>query len=356
VDKTLYGASYRGGAANFGSVFKVNTDGTGLTVLKSFSISNQPFAGVCVVNDTVFGTTMGTFDDVNGLGSVFSIKTNGTNYRILRSFAGGDGANPRGTPLVIGNRLYGTTRYGGSSNKGTLFSLVIATPPEFTREISQQSVEAGTDTCLHARVTGTPPLSFHWIHNDTNILGGGTPGEFLCLTNIGYSQAGSYSVVVTNAAGAVTSAPANLGVISPVDRRNVPLITCAGEPSRIFNLEWCDDIQGVSAWQPLTNFTLSVTNEFCFDLTKPLPAARFYRAWQAAPTTITPAIDLDLIPALTLNGAVGSLIRVDGINAIGPTNAWFTIDTVTLTNTSQLFFDISAPGQPRRLYRLVTSP
>ena len=40
------------------------------------------------------------------------------------------------------------------------------------------------------------------------------------------------------------------------------------------------------------------------------------------------------------------------INAIGPVDAWFNLATVTLTNTSQLFFDVTAPRQPRRLYRI----
>jgi hypothetical protein len=47
---------------------------------------------------------------------------------------------------------------------------------------------------------------------------------------------------------------------------------------------------------------------------------------------------------------------VDYINRFGPTDAWATLDTVTLTNTSQLYFDVSAPGQPPRLYRLVQVP
>jgi hypothetical protein len=63
-----------------------------------------------------------------------------------------------------------------------------------------------------------------------------------------------------------------------------------------------------------------------------------------------------MIPALTLTGNVSNSIRVDGINAIGPTDAWFTLSTVTLTNTSQLYFDVTAPGQLTRLYRLVTIP
>jgi hypothetical protein len=55
-------------------------------------------------------------------------------------------------------------------------------------------------------------------------------------------------------------------------------------------------------------------------------------------------------------GPVGSSVRADYINQFGPTDAWVALDTVTLTNTSQLYFDVSAPGQPPRLYRLVQVP
>ena len=102
--------------------------------------------------------------------------------------------------------------------------------------------------------------------------------------------------------------------------------------------------------------TLASPPEFCFDLSVPLPPQRFYRAWQAGAPTVIPALDLHMIPALTLTGGVGSKVRVDGINAIGPTDAWFTLDTVTLTNTSQLYFDVSVIGQPQRLYRLIPVP
>jgi hypothetical protein len=47
---------------------------------------------------------------------------------------------------------------------------------------------------------------------------------------------------------------------------------------------------------------------------------------------------------------------LDCINQYGPTNAWMTLDTVTLTNTSQLYFDTSAVGRPPRLYRIVPAP
>lgn len=62
------------------------------------------------------------------------------------------------------------------------------------------------------------------------------------------------------------------------------------------------------------------------------------------------------LPAVTLTGKVDDQIRVDGINQFGPTDAWFTLDTVTLTNTSQLYFDVSAAGQAPRLYRQEAIP
>jgi hypothetical protein len=49
-------------------------------------------------------------------------------------------------------------------------------------------------------------------------------------------------------------------------------------------------------------------------------------------------------------------LRLDGINQYGPTGAWFTIDTVALSSASQLYFDVSSIGQPRRLYRVVPVP
>jgi len=42
---------------------------------------------------------------------------------------------------------------------------------------------------------------------------------------------------------------------------------------------------------------------------------------------------------------VGSPVRPDCINQLGPPDAWVNLTTVTLTNTTQLYFDASAIGQ-----------
>jgi len=102
--------------------------------------------------------------------------------------------------------------------------------------------------------------------------------------------------------------------------------------------------------------SLAIPPQFYFDPSAPLPPQRFYRAWQAGSPSVIPVLDLHMIPALTLTGGVGNSVRVDGINAVGPIDAWFSLDTVTLTNTSQLYFDVSVIGQPPRLYRLIPIP
>jgi len=105
---------------------------------------------------------------------------------------------------------------------------------------------------------------------------------------------------------------------------------------------------------PLTNAILNGGPQFCCDFVPPLPGKRFYRAWQTTgpPPTLTPS----LATAIPLTGPVGSSVRVDYINEFGPTNAWVTLATVTLTNSTQLFIDTTMFRQPTRLYRSAASP
>ena len=129
-----------------------------------------------------------------------------------------------------------------------------------------------------------------------------------------------------------------------------------GQTGSLLNVDYADSLSPAPNWTTLGSVSLTSTSQYCFDLTLPLPPQRFYRAWQTGTPGVMPSLDLHLVPAITLTGTIGSSVRVDCINQFGPIDAWVTLDTVTLTNTSQLYFDISAPGQPERLYRLVPSP
>jgi uncharacterized repeat protein (TIGR03803 family) len=165
---TLYGTAAQGGSTGNGTLFSIQTDGTGFEVLYSFTAvpdpDNPPYVnedgatptGALILSgDKLYGTTQ--VGGSSGAGTVFAIKTDGTGFTKLHTFTGDDGANPFGTLILSGNNLYGTASsiYASSisiSNIGTVFSLSFP-PPQLTFRAS------GTDGVL-SWPTGVPGFSY----------------------------------------------------------------------------------------------------------------------------------------------------------------------------------------------------
>jgi hypothetical protein len=233
-------------------------------------------------------------------------------------------------------------------------TLTVLAPPIITHSPQNQTAYVGSTVNFRASAGGSLPLAYQWYFNGSAISRAGSTG--LQLTNVSAAQAGTYTLVVTNVAGAVTSAPAMLSVIPPVEQRMVPALALQGQPGSLLNLDDADALGPSPAWVTFDSVTLTNSSQWYFDLSTPLPPQRFYRAWQTGGPPIIPTLSLYMVPAITMTGPVGSSVRVDYINQVGPTDAWEALNTVTLNNTSQLYFDVSAPGQPPRLYRLVQVP
>ena len=257
--------------------------------------------------------------------------------------------------VVLSNQCWGS-QWGvvHASASATLTVLVAA--PSIISPPQSQTAETGSTVEFYVNATSHLPLSYQWFFNSTITITGSTTDSTLLLTNIQPSQAGAYEVVVTNIAGAVTSPPAMLSVILPVERRPVPGVKVTGETGSLLNVDYANSVRPAPDWTRLGSVSLTGTSQYYFDLTLPLPPQRFYRAWQTGTPGVVPSLGLHMVPAITLTSNVGDSVRLDYINQFGPIDDWVTLDTVTLTNTSQLYFDISAPGQPQRLYRLAPSP
>jgi len=217
-----------------------------------------------------------------------------------------------------------------------------------------QTAEAGATVHLTVDAAGDPPPAYQWYFDGTNALSCTTSN--LVLTNILFSQSGTYTVVVTNVYGAVTSAPVVVNVVPPVERRPAAGVKLMGEAGSLLNVDYANSLSATANWLALDTVTLASTSQYCFDVSQPLPPQRFYRAWQTGTPSLIPPLDLHLVPAITLTGSVGGSVRLDYINQFGPIDAWVTLDTVMLTNTSQLYFDTSSIGQPARLWRIVPVP
>ena len=139
------GTAYGGGANGSGTVFKINTDGTGFTNLHTFAV---------VVSGTINGHSYNTNSDgwnpgqlllssnilygttgsggTNGSGTVFKLNLDGTGFTNLHTFTllsgpatgtNHDGARPDGGLAISNNTLYGSALLGGTNGNGTVFKV-----------------------------------------------------------------------------------------------------------------------------------------------------------------------------------------------------------------------------------------
>jgi uncharacterized repeat protein (TIGR03803 family) len=143
VGSTLYGTAINGGTAGNGSIFSINTNGSGFTNFHNFAAGGtnamgfytnsegaNPFAGLVISGNTLFGTTAS--GGSTGSGTVFRVNTDGSDFTNLHNFtatsgapvyANDDGANPLAGLVLLGNTLYGTAQDGGNAGNGTVFSI-----------------------------------------------------------------------------------------------------------------------------------------------------------------------------------------------------------------------------------------
>jgi hypothetical protein len=335
-------------------------DGSAWSALGSWTNVDVAFYALAVSGSDLY--VGGNFTTVSGVPANYIAKWDGSAWSALGSGIGGS-PDYDGTTLVaalaadgVGHLFVGgyftlagtnVSPYIAQANLGSVPTILM--PPQ------TQTAELGATAEFAVDVAGGY-LTYQLFFNGTNLLSCGPEG-YLELTNIDFSQSGIYTLVVTNVFGAVTSALVMLNVIPMVERRSVPAINLMGETGSSLNVEFTSALDSPANWLPLDTVSLASTTQYYFDLTAPLPSQRFYRAWQSGTPSVVPSLSLPgMVPAITLTGNIGDQLRLDYINQFGPTDAWVTLDTVTLTNTSQLYFDLSAIGQPPRLWRIVLVP
>ncbi|HWW00027.1 MAG TPA: choice-of-anchor tandem repeat GloVer-containing protein [Candidatus Acidoferrum sp.] len=128
----LYGTAKTGGSNDLGTVFAVALDGGNYSVLhhfagKGLNDGSLPLGPLVEAGPGfLFGTTYNGGSAAD-LGTIFRINTNGTGYGVLHSFQGGAGDGSLAvaglSPASGGGLLYGTTPHGGTSDGGVFFGL-----------------------------------------------------------------------------------------------------------------------------------------------------------------------------------------------------------------------------------------
>ena len=182
-------------------------------------ITNQPAS-----RTNGAGTTASFAVTAGGLGPLsYHWVKNGTNHLT-------DGGNISGatTPTLTITNLLGADRGNYSVTITNVADGMVTSSnasltvidPLITSQPASSTNLAGTTATFTVSASGTAPLGYQWVKNGTNYLAdtnnvSGAMTATLTLTNVAQSDAASYTVIVTNPAGTLTSWPAILTVLVP---------------------------------------------------------------------------------------------------------------------------------------------
>ena len=104
------------------------------------------------------------------------------------------------------------TNVAGNATSNAV-ALTVDVPPTITTQPVAQTVNSGGNATFGVTATGTPSPTYQWQFNGANLSG--QTGSTLALTGVTPANAGNYDVVVSNAAGNVTSNSVALTVYIP---------------------------------------------------------------------------------------------------------------------------------------------
>lgn len=191
------------------SVIVSNSLGTATSTAATLTVAVPP-----VVVTSPVGATL-----IAGSNITFTVTASGTaplTYQWLKNGGTISGANSPALTIAnlsatdAANYSVTVTNAVGSATSASA-TLTVLVPPALSTQPTSATVAQGGNTSFSVSATGTAPLSFQWLKNGL-VIPNAAAGS-LSLTGVTTNDAGNYSVVVTNIAGAVTSSSATLTVV-----------------------------------------------------------------------------------------------------------------------------------------------
>jgi hypothetical protein len=125
----------------------------------------------------------------------------------------------------IFNRALSASEIAAIYAAGASGKCLTPSAPYIYAQPANQVATVGGSVTFSVAVGGTPPLSYQWSFGGSAL--DGATNASLTLTNVQFSQAGDYSVVITNVAGTASSSNATLSVNFPPASVRVVSITNA---------------------------------------------------------------------------------------------------------------------------------
>lgn len=203
-------------------------------------------------------------------------------------------------------------------------------PPTATPQAFVNTIATDAGTTLQVTTTGTGPFAYQWRFNGTNIPG--ATSSSYSLTGLKWTNAGLYSVSISNTAGSFVSAPTALNVIPKLYSEasgNTVKLTWDGE----FTLQ-----AALSPAGPFSNLP-DARSPYFYSTTEPL---RFFRL-SSEPFALRLSTETDR--SLSLSGA-----GISGYNFVLLSSTNLSTWTPLATNVSPLSFRVTN-NSPQQFFR-----
>ncbi len=290
ADGSFYGTTRHSMLRTFqfyGVVFNVTTnEAFNLLYTQNSADGHYPAAGLVAGNDGNFYGTCEFGGINNNNGTVFRITAAGTPLSLVNFDGSDEGAHPE-TPLTLGadGNLYGTTSTGGPGGNGTVFRLSATAAPQITTQPAAQTAFVSSTVNFSVAVFGAQPLYYQWQFNSNNLADGGnisgSSSRVLTLANLATNNAGTYSVIISNALGQVTSSGALLSLLpqprfqSAVRTNNVLTFTWSAVTGHNYQVQF-NPALGLANWTNLGGIKTGLSGTVSASDTN-LGSQRFYR-------------------------------------------------------------------------------
>jgi uncharacterized repeat protein (TIGR01451 family) len=178
-----------------------------------------------------------------------------------------------------GSYFVRVTNAVGSTNSSPA-TLSVYVPPAISSGPTNQAVAQGGSVSFAVSASGIPAPGYQWFFNATNPVG--VNSSVLTLTGVQPSQAGLYTVLVTNAAGSTNSGAARLTMLQAPDISNITVthmnvsVSFQSVVGLNYTLEYKNLLTDPS-WTILSPSTPGNGGLLTLQDTNTLPALRFYR-------------------------------------------------------------------------------
>ncbi|HTV40773.1 MAG TPA: immunoglobulin domain-containing protein, partial [Candidatus Sulfotelmatobacter sp.] len=294
-------------------------DGFGQGVSYTLNVIAPPTIASQPTNESVLegATAIFTVSATGGLPLSYQWQLNGTNLTDGGNILGSQTSNLMVSDVSdadVGTYSVTVTNLAGIAVSSNATLSIVPSPPVITVQPASQTAVVDQTVVFSVDAVGNMPMSYQWSFNGTEIIG--ATNSVYVLADVQLTNAGTYSVVISNELGSAASSNAVLTVLP-----------CDPPPSGI--AAWwpaegnADDIIGANNGTPNGNLTYAngeVSQAFVFDgytsyIT--VPASPSLNIGTGGGLTIECWINPSVTNAISPGGAGGPLIEWDSDDTDG---------------------------------------